>query len=117
MHLRPHAPYYLKSDTEPSRQSSYVLFGPSYEEFNQLKYVNKQLYSETAGLEFKYNEVDLMWRGIAGRRDPRRPNKQRGMHYITFVKGVLADVGIGAESQKHRLQLIWQHAKTREESH
>lgn len=29
-------------------------------EFNQLKYVNRQLYKETAGLELKYNELDFV---------------------------------------------------------
>jgi hypothetical protein len=36
-----------------------VTGSPSPIEFNQLKYVNKQIYAETVGLELKYNDIAL----------------------------------------------------------
>jgi hypothetical protein len=33
--------------------------GSSHADFNKIKYVNKQLYCETTGLEFKYNETKI----------------------------------------------------------
>jgi hypothetical protein len=45
-------------DESATQRNRTVHIPPS--EFNQLKYVNRQLYKETAGLELKYNKLDFV---------------------------------------------------------
>jgi hypothetical protein len=63
------------------------------------KYVNKQLYCETTGLEFKYNETKIEWGVLETARIPENPCRGTGWHWILFKKGEFADVGYSASSE------------------
>jgi hypothetical protein len=83
-----------------------------YIEFNKLKYVNKQVYSETAGLEFKYNSFKIeLGRQVTVTAAGLLRLRRIGYTHISFNTGALEDVGKSASSQGGRLEILWQHAK------
>ncbi|KAG9186034.1 hypothetical protein G6011_02590 [Alternaria panax] len=108
----PHAPRHLKPYKRYDPDLKAFNTGSSLIELNELKYVNKQLYSETAGLEFAFNDVKVEWyyfRTINPRVE--LGSRTTDWRWVGFKKGELMDVGNDAPSQGCRLKLIWEHAQ------
>jgi len=118
------SPLYLHSPEAPRQvvrrsDNPDVLVTPSpvkrYVEFNKLKYVNRQLYSETAGLDFKYNSFKIKLGRSKPAQDGQNTEILQGPRVckasqVKFDRGYLDDISKSASSQGQRLEIIWQHA-------
>ncbi|KAI4607599.1 hypothetical protein J4E83_009496 [Alternaria metachromatica] len=118
------SPLYLHSPEAPRQvvrhsENLGALGTPSpvkrYVEFNMLKYVNRQLYSETAGLDFKYNSFKIKLGRPKPAQDGQDTEILRGPRVckasqVKFDRGYLDDISKSASSQGQRLEIIWQHA-------